>query len=105
MKIRVTKILILFITLIVFAFTLQYSLIEIISFDKNIIQNIIQDPISDEEERTSDGDEFDDKLICHSKVVFTIHLSNSKQNYDILNDQTFHTSLIKIKVPPPKYAF
>ena len=64
----------------VFASTLQLSLVELISVDEILTQSMLKDPLSEEEDRTTDNDELDDKLLLNSKVVYTIQLKVSKQN-------------------------
>jgi hypothetical protein len=103
LKIRLRNILTLFLTIMVFASTLQLSLVELISVDEILTQSMLKDPLSEEEDRTTDNDELDDKLLLNSKVVYTIQPKVSKQNFNISNDQTYYSSLIKIQVPPPKH--
>ena len=94
----------LFLTIMVFASTLQLSLVELISVDENLTQSMLKDPLSEEEDRTTDNDELDEKLLLNSKVVYAIQIKVSKQNFNISNDQTYYSGLIKIQVPPPKHT-
>ena len=86
MKIRLRNIFTLFLTIMVFASTLQLSLVELISVDEILTQSMLKDPLSEEEDRTTDNDELDDKLLLNSKVVYTIQLKVSKQNFNISNE-------------------
>ena len=83
MKIRLRNIFTLFLTIMVFASTLQLSLVELISVDEILTQSMLKDPLSEEEDRTTDNDELDDKLLLNSKVDYTIQLKVSKQNFNI----------------------
>jgi hypothetical protein len=88
----------------VFASTLQLSLVELISVDENLTQSMLKDPLSEEEDRTTDSDELDEKLLLNSNVDYAIQIKVSKQNFNISNDQTYYSGLIKIQVPPPKHT-
>ncbi len=102
-KIKVIKALTLITTFVMLAFAFQYTIIDLINLDDTLTQNILQNPISEEEEE----EKVDDAKDCQFYQVpyqLNLFVGNEKANsYFKSNSFCYKNSFIKTLNQPPEH--
>ena len=103
LKIDSLKTLTLFITFVMLAFTFQYTIINLINLNDTLTQNLMQNPISEEEEEEEKVNESKAFHFFQTKDQLSLFICNEKANsYFKSICVCYENSFIKTLKQPPE---
>jgi hypothetical protein len=103
-KIVGIKTLMLFITFVMMAFSLQYTIIDLIKLNDTLTQNFLQNPVSEEEEEEEKGNETKDIQFFQMHDHVNLFVCNEKSNsYFKLVGFCYDNNFIKTLNQPPEF--
>jgi hypothetical protein len=103
LKIGYMKPLIVFITFVILAFSMQYTIVNLIIGDDTIAQNLLQNPFSEEEEEEEKANESKDFQLFQTHDQLFLLSSNEKANlYFTTINICYENNYIKTLNQPPE---